>query len=395
MDSSRASDAQAKSMTSVTRSASAPPASTKPCAGSHRRPWSTRASLSRRWPSNRSRLSGQGRPLRSRPAESAGARPPPARRVTSGLHSLGHQLPLPADEDGQEIELVSAGHADVLQDVLRVPGAEACRQHRLTAALQGEGIGRGIEAVLGERSGLVLAARHDAHGRRHVHELERRLEVRRRPGHDLLGGCREAPPVLPPSEGPSLARRLEVDAVDLIRRLPHEPGRLEGDEALHRTRPPRADHDEEKRQCGYSGAHQQQARTRTPHRRRHQTTAPTAITPSGSSTSRTRKMRFICCPVSRMNGVIGTPARTLGVRSSRASHRTIESTRSLFDIYGKKELLAKSPSPTTTTRNGLGDACAPDASGQAPSTATARTRRPGGSVAAERADPRPAGSATG
>src|SRR5712692_9656393 len=79
--------------------------------------------------------------------------------VTSGLHSLCHQLPLAADEDGQEIELVAAGHADVLEDVLRVPGAEACRQHRLTAALQGEGIARGIEAVLGERSGLVLGHR--------------------------------------------------------------------------------------------------------------------------------------------------------------------------------------------------------------------------------------------
>src|SRR2546422_6901775 len=159
MDSSRTSDAQAKSVTSVTRSASAPPAWTKPCAGSHRRPWSTRASLSRRWPSNRSRLSGQGRPLRSRPAESTGARPPPARRVTSGLHSLCHQLPLPADEDGQEIELVAAGHADVLEDALRVRGAEAGRQHCLTAALQREGIARGTEAGLGARPGLVLAAR--------------------------------------------------------------------------------------------------------------------------------------------------------------------------------------------------------------------------------------------
>ena len=38
-------------------------------------------------------------------------------------------------------------------------------------------------------------------------------------------------------------------------------------------------------------------------------------------------------------------------RSSRTSQRTIDMARSPFDRYGRKELLAKSPSPTTTARN--------------------------------------------
>src|SRR5262249_43237418 len=114
------------------------------------------------------------------------------------------------------------------------------------------------------------------------------------------------------------------------------------------------------------------------HRRLHQTAATTAITPSGNSTSTARKMLFICCLVKRTSGGTGTPARTLGARSSRTSHRTMESVRSLLDMYGKKELLAKSPSPTITARKGRRVAPASrGASGQMPSDATARILRPG------------------
>src|SRR4030095_7826674 len=93
---------------------------------------------------------------------------------------------------------------------------------------------------------------------------------------------------------------------------------------------------------------------------------------------------FIGPPVSKTSGGTGTPARTFGARSSRTSQRIIESDRSLFDIYGKNELLAKSPSPTITTRKGLFPVC-PSArpSGQVPSTATPKGRRPGGRLVTE------------
>src|SRR5256885_1883221 len=77
------------------------------------------------------------------------------------------------------------------------------------------------------------------------------------------------------------------------------------------------------------------ATARPRHRRRHHTTAPTTTTLSGSKISRVVKIRCIWRVVRRTIGGTGTLALTFGVRSSRTSHRTIESARSLFAMYGK------------------------------------------------------------
>ncbi len=65
---------------------------------------------------------------------------------------------------------------------------------------------------------------------------------------------------------------------------------------------------------------------------------------------------------------------TVGVCSSWAAHRIMARDRSPLDMYGRNELLAKSPSPTTTRRNGRGPGGRP---GHVPSKATASARRPG------------------
>ena len=72
-----------------------------------------------------------------------------------------------------------------------------------------------------------------------------------------------------------------------------------------------------------------------------------------------------------MRDAVGT------ARSSRASQRIEASARSLFAMYGRKELLAKSLSPMTMARNGRASAA-----GSVPSMAAARTRAPGGAPAA-------------
>ena len=64
------------------------------------------------------------------------------------------------------------------------------------------------------------------------------------------------------------------------------------------------------------------------------------------------KSQRLCAAVSRIIGGTGMRVRTAVPRSSRASHRTAATSRSLFAMYGRKELLAKSPSPITTARNG-------------------------------------------
>src|SRR3989442_1165009 len=77
------------------------------------------------------------------------------------------------------------------------------------------------------------------------------------------------------------------------------------------------------------------ATARPRHRRRHHTTAPTTTTLSGSRISTVVKIRCIWRVVRRTIGGTGTLALTFGMRSSRTSHRTIESARSLFAMYGK------------------------------------------------------------
>ena len=86
------------------------------------------------------------------------------------------------------------------------------------------------------------------------------------------------------------------------------------------------------------------------------------------------KIARTCEPVRTTVGNTSTGGLTTGARSSRISQEMLPSTMSAFAKYGKKELLAKSASPNTTSRNGLPEPKRPSdaaASGIAPRGAPA------------------------
>src|SRR5438552_3114297 len=207
---------------------------------------------------------------------------------------------------------------------------------------------------------------------------------RERRGHcAAVGG--HAPALTPADEQPTPALRPQLDAVDLDRRLPHDTGRRE----LYQLPVfPELARDNHGRQ-DTDGQQSDRERGQSPgpaYRRLHHTTTPVTTTQSGRTTSIVRKMRCICDLVRRTSRGTGIRTATVGACSSRTAQRTIASARSLLAMYGRKELLAKSPSPTTTSRNGLDPGAG---SGQIPSTAAARVRRPGAGADGAAATSRP------
>src|SRR2546422_54567 len=139
---------------------------------------------------------------------------------------------------------------------------------------------------------------------------------------------------LDPDEVEPPTRGGQLDPIDPLRGLSHEPGGLELDEPL--ALGPSAGERHGRDEAHGEQRHDDRGATARPrHRRRHHTTAPTTTTLSGSKTSRVVKIRCIWRVVRRTIGGTGTLALTFGMRSSRTSHRTIESARSLFAMYGK------------------------------------------------------------
>src|SRR6266545_3184287 len=150
--------------------------------------------------------------------------------------------------------------------------------------------------------------------------------------------------------------------------LEHDPGGLEAHEAGVGPTPVGRERDDHG-----GGKHGRADPQRAVQRRRtHHTAPPRATTSPGNTRTANTKMARTCRLVSTTVGSTSTGGFIVGARSSPMSQATAASTRSLFDMYGKKELLAKSPSPITTSRNGFADG----SPGNDPSTAAASRREP-------------------
>src|SRR5437762_2866180 len=322
----------------------------------------------------RSRCCRRCGPTPSPPRPAAGRR---ARADLAPVSPAGRRverlLPFLADEPGHQIDLIAPLELHVLEDLLRVRRAELRPEHRVALSIECRGVPRRIEPELPEPNRRPLPALQHPDRRGHVHELDRVVErggVRRRQRTPV--GCRP-PAVGRAHEHPAPRARAQLDLVDLRRGFRHDAGRDELDELLALPELARDDHrdQEAQREEGRGGTEEPAGPT---YRRLHHTTAPTATTPSGRRTSTTRKIRCICDFVRRTSGGTGIRRATAGVRSSRTSQRTIARARSLLAMYGRKELLAKSPSPTTTSRKGRDPGGAP---GHVPSKAAPSVRRPG------------------
>src|SRR6185369_3449401 len=183
----------------------------------------------------------------------------------------------------------------------------------------------------------------------------------------------DPPAVALANEDPASGVRLQLDAIDLDRGLRHDARRRREYQLLVLPETARGHHRRQDTH-GQEGDSRGEEPAGPAYRRLHQTMAPTATTLKGKTTSIARKMRCICDLVKRTRRGTGIRTATVGACSSRAAQRTIASARSPLAMYGRKELLAKSPSPMTTSRNGLDPGAAP---GHAPSSAAARLCRPG------------------
>src|SRR5204863_5672763 len=306
------------------------------------------------------------RPGASRQARSGGA-------PVSLLCRLAERLlPLFSNEAGHQIDLVASLELHVLQDLLGVRHAELRSHDGRVTAIERRCVAGRIEPELAEPDRCPLLTLHHSDRRGHVHELDRVVQMdRERRGHGAAVGSR-LPALTPANEHPTPGVRPQLDAVDLDRGLRHDAGRRELYQLPAFPESARDDHGREDTDGQESGSGREQP-AGPAYRRLHHTRTPAATTQSGRTTSIARKMRCICDLVRRTSRGTGIRTATVGACSSRTAQRTIARARSLLAMYGRKELLAKSPSPTTTSRNGLDPGAAP---GHVPSSAAARVRRP-------------------
>ena len=85
---------------------------------------------------------------------------------------------------------------------------------------------------------------------------------------------------------------------------------------------------------------------------RHHTNPPSSATEPGSTSTVAMKIVRTCEPVRATVGNTSMGGFTTGTRSSWISQEMLPSAMSALAKYGKNELLPKSASPNTTSRNG-------------------------------------------